>query len=297
MILQWLKELCIWAPSVSSHSKLIIKQLTVDISFFCFVALSGRKCKTFGVVGLKWVCCIDLWSPVSQFKMADPLRWKQILTDLLLRWCPVVVKLIEVIVQEWMIKVETGSDSDVCVCEGDLLHLILNVFVDEYYLYISLDWYKKFEFCFAKILALFWWSGGQNVKKMNCYNSLALEVSQKPLLRMHNWTDVNRDELQLERIVVVVYGHSCDWKFLDILVTRTGTTLVLRFVGDIHTGIYIIHLMLRAWLFTVWSTEQITCQGHLHFHSKITVIKHESLKIPWFSCDQIREEEKPYPYG
>jgi hypothetical protein len=48
-----------------------------------------------------------------------------------------------------------------------------------------------------------------------------------------------RDELPLRRIVMVVYGHSCDWKFLDILFTRKGTALVSEVCRrHIYTGIY-----------------------------------------------------------
>jgi len=48
-----------------------------------------------------------------------------------------------------------------------------------------------------------------------------------------------RDELPLGRIVMVVYGHSCDWKFLDILFTRKGTALVSEVCRrHMYTGMY-----------------------------------------------------------
>lgn len=102
---------------------------------------------------------------------------------------------------------------------------------------------------------------------------------------------------------MVVYGHSCDCKFLDILFTRKGTALVSEVCRrHIYTGIY-HHLesdhppYIKVWLFTGCLTEQITSKGPHDFHSEIAVIKHESLKFHLFSYEQTREEEKPYPSG
>lgn len=50
------------------------------------------------------------------------------------------------------------------------------------------------------------------------------------------------DELPLGRIVMVMYGHSCDWKFLDTLYTRKGPALVAEVCRrHVYTGIY-LHL-------------------------------------------------------
>jgi hypothetical protein len=64
-------------------------------------------------------------------------------------------------------------------------------------------------------------------------------LDQKPFLECAIEQMLMRDELPLGRIVMVVYGRSCDWKFLDILFTSEGTTLVTEVCRSrIYTRIY-----------------------------------------------------------
>jgi hypothetical protein len=62
---------------------------------------------------------------------------------------------------------------------------------------------------------------------MICCNLLTLKVgSETSLLECAVEQMLMRDKVLFGRIVMVVYGHSFDWKFLDILFTRKVTFLV-----------------------------------------------------------------------
>jgi len=88
-------------------------------------------------------------------------------------------------------------------------------------------------------IALFCWSGGQSCKEMICYHFLTLEVGSETFLECAIEQMLMRDELPVGRIVMLVYGDSCDWKFLDSLFTRKGTALVTEVCRrHIYTGIY-----------------------------------------------------------